>query len=211
MHLQMIQLVRDASTPGLVIQRALLRVSSSISGNFTLNKRHFGSVPLILLDGNGVWYSKTALVRNTLASMMPDISRVAGLSQRYTNHYIRATSIQTLDRAGFEARHITRITGHKSESSIKRYSKRLSENTKRLMSNTLSKPTGALNRVVAQISHDETGGMQANHDVVNENDLRLDDLESIFIDENLFFEVQSSKMAANGTVNDLVAFDFVLL
>jgi len=71
------------------------------------------------LDGNGAWYSKAALGRNTLASMMPDISRVAGLSQRYTNHCIRATSIQTLDRAGFEARHITRITGHKSESSIK--------------------------------------------------------------------------------------------
>jgi len=81
--------------------------------------------------------------------MMPDISRVAGLSQRYTSYCIRATSIQTLDRVGFEARHITRITGHKSKLSIKNYSKRLSENKKRLMSNTLSKPTGALNRVVA--------------------------------------------------------------
>ena len=155
MHLQRIQLVRDACTPCLVIQRDLSRVSSSISGNFTLNKRHLGSVPLILLDGNRVWYSKAALVRNILASMMPDISRVAGLSKRYTNHCIRATSIQTLDRAGFEARHITRITGHKSESSIKSYSKRLSENTKRLMSSTLCKPTGALIRIVAQNSREE--------------------------------------------------------
>ena len=149
-----------------------------------------------------MWYSKAALGRNTLASMMPDISRVAGLSQRYTNHCIRATSIQTLDRAGFEARHITRITGHKSESSIKSYSKRLSENTKRLMSNTLSKPTGALNQVVAHNSDEETVRMQANHDVGDENDLRLEDLECIFNDENLFFEVQSSKTATNVTVNE---------
>jgi len=119
--------------------------------------------------------------------MMPGISRVAGLSQRYTNHCIRATSIQTLDRAGFEARHITRITGYKSESSIKSYSKRLSEITKILMSNTLSKPTSVLNQVVAHNSDEETGRMQANHDVGNENDLRLEDLECIFNDENLFF------------------------
>ena len=70
------------------------------------------------------------------------------------------------------------------------------------MSNTLSKPTGALNRVVAHNSDDETGGMEANHDVVNENILRLEDLEHIFSDENLFFEVQSLKKAANATVNE---------
>ena len=55
------------------------------------------------------------------------------------------------------------------------------------MSNTLSKPTGALNQVVAHNSDEETGRMQANHDVGNENDLRLEDLECIFNDENLFF------------------------
>jgi len=54
------------------------------------------------------------------------------------------------------------------------------------MSNPLSKPTGALNRVVAHNLDDEIGRMQANHDVINENDLRLEDLESIFSDENLF-------------------------
>jgi len=89
---------------------------------------HIGRVPL---DGN------RALRGNTSASMVPDISRVAGLSQRYTSYCIRATSIQTLDRVGFEARHIARITGNKSELSIKSNSKRLSKNKKRLMSNTL--------------------------------------------------------------------------
>jgi len=77
----------------------------------------------------GVWYSKVPLGKNTLGDMMAEISDVAGLSQRYTNHCIRATFISTLDRAGIEARHIMRDSGHKSEAFIRSYSRRLTEST----------------------------------------------------------------------------------
>lgn len=89
-------------------------------------------------SADSVWYCKTPLGKNTLYNMMSTISTRAKLSKRYTNHCVRATSISALDRAGFEGRHIIRATGHKSEMSIKSYSSRLTEGTKRQMSDALS-------------------------------------------------------------------------
>lgn len=68
---------------------------------------------------------------------MKDISRDAELSLLYTNHSIRATCITLLDNAGIEARHIMVQSGHKSESSIRSYSK-TGLVTKRKMSDLLS-------------------------------------------------------------------------
>ena len=58
---------------------------------------------------------------------MSSISKELKLSQKYTNHCIRATAVSLLDGCNFEARHIMRVSGHKSESSIRLYSRRLSE------------------------------------------------------------------------------------
>ncbi|VDI16195.1 Hypothetical predicted protein [Mytilus galloprovincialis] len=76
--------------------------------------------------------------KNSLAVMMTEISEKAKLSRRYTNHSIRATSITAMDEAGIEARHIMRASGHRSEASICSYSKRLSENKQREMSDSLN-------------------------------------------------------------------------
>ena len=48
----------------------------------------------------------------------------------YTNHSIRSTVMSNLDSKGFEARHITAISGHKSEATIKEYSVKCPENKK---------------------------------------------------------------------------------
>jgi len=90
-----------------------------------------------------IWYCNAPLGKNTLSNMMANISSSAKLSKRYTNHCIRATSVSALDRAGFEARHIIRATGHKSETSIKSYSRRLTESTQREMSDALSSALSA--------------------------------------------------------------------
>ena len=58
---------------------------------------------------------------------MSSISKELKLSQKYTNHCIRATAVLLLDECNFEARHIMRVSGHKSGSSIRSYSRRLSE------------------------------------------------------------------------------------
>ena len=74
------------------------------------------------------WYCNVPVGKNTLGNFMKDISRAADLSKQYTNHSIRATAVTVLDHSNFEAGHIMRVTGHKSEASIRSYSRRLSEN-----------------------------------------------------------------------------------
>ena len=68
---------------------------------------------------------------------MKNISQDAGLDQIYTNHCIRATCITVLDNTGTEARHIMSVSGHKSENSIRSYSKTRFD-LKRKISNILS-------------------------------------------------------------------------
>lgn len=58
---------------------------------------------------------------------MQKISKEAKLSKTYTNHCVRATCITILDKNGFESRHIMGISKHRSESSLKLYSSRLSD------------------------------------------------------------------------------------
>ena len=88
-------------------------------------------------DGDGCWYDNQVLGKNTLASMTKTISSNAGCSKTYTNHSLRATSISMLDHAGYASRDIMSVSGHRSETSIKNYS-RTSETQKRNMSHTLS-------------------------------------------------------------------------
>lgn len=83
-----------------------------------------------------MWYCDSHVGHHLLTDM---ISKLANLSRRYTNHSVRATSITALDDAGVKARHIIRISGHKSETSVKSYSSRLNENRKREFSQHLSK------------------------------------------------------------------------
>lgn len=74
--------------------------------------------------------------------MMKKLSSAAQLSKIYTNHSIRSTSITILNEAGFQGRHIVKISGHKNESSLKSYSHRIGENVYRDMSETLSSAAG---------------------------------------------------------------------
>ena len=69
---------------------------------------------------------------------MKKLLKSAELSKQYTNHCIRATAVNVLDQNNFEARYIMRVSGHKSEASIRSYSRRLSEEKQRDISNSLS-------------------------------------------------------------------------
>jgi len=69
---------------------------------------------------------------------MASLSSTYDLSKKYTNHCVRSTCITQLDHSGIESRHIMGISGQKSETSIKTYSKRLSEEKKRQISEVLS-------------------------------------------------------------------------
>ena len=71
-------------------------------------------------------------------SFSHSISKELKLSQKYTNHCIRAKAVSLLDECNFEARHIMRVSGHKSESSIRSYSRRLSEVKRKEISHALT-------------------------------------------------------------------------
>ena len=73
-------------------------------------------------DGT-IWYDNMVVGENTLGKKMKLLSNEAKLSVEYTNHSIRATTITILDRNGYEARHIMSVSGHRSESSLKSYTK----------------------------------------------------------------------------------------
>jgi integrase len=88
-------------------------------------------------ENQTVWYDNIAVGQNTLGAKLKTLSQELELSKMYTNHCLRATTITLLDENGFEARHIMSLSGHKSESSIRSYS-RTDDAKKRRMSSTLS-------------------------------------------------------------------------
>ena len=84
------------------------------------------------------WFENKPLGANTLSSKMATISAAAGLSRRYTNHSLRATCITTLSRAGFEARMIRTVSGHKSDEAIDSYCRETTDRQKHSMSSAIA-------------------------------------------------------------------------
>lgn len=90
---------------------------------------------------DGIHYDNIPLGHNKLGIYMNEISKAANLSREYTNHSCRATTVHILDEAQIPSRHIMSVTGHKSEASLKTYSGKTCEKTKKMMSDTLSEKT----------------------------------------------------------------------
>ena len=78
-----------------------------------------------------IWFCNVPLGEKTLGGMLATLSVKYNLSQRYTNHSLRVTSIQVLEDANVETRHIVRVSGHKNPDSISSYARRLSAAKKR--------------------------------------------------------------------------------
>ena len=67
------------------------------------------------------WFRNEPLGKNTIAKLMENISSKADLSERYTNHCIRASTITALYQRGVDAKQICAITKHKDERSLSHY------------------------------------------------------------------------------------------
>jgi hypothetical protein len=96
------------------------------------------------LDGTP-WFENKPLGVNTLSSMMKEISKAAKLSRVYTNHCVRASAITLWSEAGLASRHIMKISGHRSEHSLKHYNDRPSTAQLKNCSHVLSEALGRQN------------------------------------------------------------------
>jgi site-specific recombinase XerD len=107
-----------------------------------------------------IWHDNMVVGENTLGKKMKVLSKEAKLSVKYTNHSIRATTITILDRNGYEARHIMSVSGHRSESILKSYTK-TGDLTKSKMASCLSSAIDSSEHHVAEIPNAINPGMSA--------------------------------------------------
>lgn len=168
----------DAKCPVLALEKYLSKLNPN---NDSFWQRPRDSVT----ETDMVWYRNASVGHNTLGNFMKIISEKADLSQLYTNHCIRATCITALDDSGVEARHIMSISGHKSETSIKSYSRNVSENKKHEMYAVLQKSL-----------HTVAGNADNSNEIVgqvNKQTCETEDTTSAVPLENLVFDPNQMK------------------
>ena len=94
-----------------------------------------------VLEFSTSWFCRVPVGEKALGKMMATLSAKYSLSKRYTNHCVRVTSLELMDDDQIPGRHIIRVSGHKSEASIKSYARKLSAVRKRQISDTFNKAT----------------------------------------------------------------------
>ena len=83
-------------------------------------------------------FNNAAIGKNSLGTMMKEISKEAKLSKIYTNHCIRKTTATALKWQGFELNEISHITKHKNLDSVKHYIGGLTYSDKRRYNEAMS-------------------------------------------------------------------------
>ena len=79
-----------------------------------------------VLESSTSWFCRVPVGEKALGKMMATLSAKYSLSKRYTNYYVRVTSLKLMGNDQIPGRHIIRVSGHKSEASIKSYARKLS-------------------------------------------------------------------------------------
>lgn len=74
-------------------------------------------------EDDDTWYCNVPVGEKKLKSFLPDLSVACKLTQRYTNHSIRATCATILSRGKYNYAQIKAVTGHKSVQSLSIYQK----------------------------------------------------------------------------------------
>ncbi|XP_063405987.1 uncharacterized protein LOC134689951 [Mytilus trossulus] len=122
------------------------------------------------------WYTSRPYGERMLNEMMKSISKDAGLTKVYTNHCVRATTINVLAHSGVSDREIMKITGHKCERSLNSYHSDSSDKQKRDYSAILQgeSNTGETpNAIVPVVSSGSISSLQQNFAIGIANDTRM--------------------------------------
>ena len=116
-------------------------------------------------------------------------------TRNYTNHSIRATCISHLDTCGFEAHHITTISSHKSESTIKEYAIRCPDNKRKEMftalATTMHQPKKIKKEVTSTVTSENAAvpqvSYQNNNPQINFDEIVQGDLIELNADDDKLF------------------------
>ena len=90
-------------------------------------------------SGDQIWFENCPIGVNKLGAMMKEISTDAKLSQVYSNHCVRSTTVTVLDAAGTPIHRIMQTSGHGNESSVKFYCDRQTLEKEKESSNILAR------------------------------------------------------------------------
>ncbi|KAL5018423.1 hypothetical protein ScPMuIL_004145, partial [Solemya velum] len=85
-----------------------------------------------------IWYTDNPVKHHQYTRFMDDISKHSKCDKHYTAHCLRTTAIQGMNDAGINTRHIMYMSGHRSEKSVRSYSRECSTSQKKSISGTLS-------------------------------------------------------------------------
>ena len=72
-------------------------------------------------DPSQPWFKNMPVGVNPLKTMMARVSELAGLSIKYTNHSLRATSASRMFQTGVPEKIVAEVTGHKSIKALRQY------------------------------------------------------------------------------------------
>ena len=109
---------RAFAQPGF--SRCLIRILDLYLSKLPHNSTAFYMQPLqaVPSDPQRPWYKATPIGVNPLKNMLPQVSELAGLCSRYTNHSLRATAATRTFAARVPEKVIAEFTGHKSPKAL---------------------------------------------------------------------------------------------
>ena len=126
------------------------------------------------------WYTCQPIGKNTLANVLSEIAKKAGIDGRVTNHSLRATATSRLYNENFDEQLICEVTGHRSNA-VRSY-KRTSEDQLKSVSNVLY----GNNDVNMQNSSEEHTPKKAKIEI--EKGLQCDGQATILVNVNVNFK-----------------------
>ncbi|KAJ8320533.1 LOW QUALITY PROTEIN: hypothetical protein KUTeg_002120 [Tegillarca granosa] len=157
------------------------------------------------LASDSTWYYDAVLGKNTLSELMSKISETGKLSRVYKNHSVRATSITVLVTVGISGIHISRISDHKSESSLKSYSHHVSDSKKREISDTLTNALCSAPKKNCEVESNGNSGSLCDINDIFYSGFELENVDQAVYDAELSPDPNLSTVATN-FVNTIKSF-----
>ena len=135
----------------------ILHLNSNCQALFQTPNKHFKK------EGS-LWFRNEPLGKNNIAKLMENISLKAELSEKYTNHCIRASTVTALFHRGVDTKQICEITKHKDERSLTHYISETTSAQKRHYSMLLQETfNGHLASETSQESHRSTTNSESSN------------------------------------------------